>query len=287
MSRTILCGATIEDGSKKANNGAARAGVVRVRSVALPVEHGGWGFTLEPIILGLLVAPSLSGLFLAITTMAAFLARHPLKLAMADHRRGRRLARTPIAERFVLLYSMLATLGLLAAIMTASSYDFLLPLVLAAPLALIQILYDRVNRSRALLPELAGSTAMAAIASSIALSADWPRPLAFALWAILAARIIPTIIYVRARLKILHGQQASTLTVLIMHILALAVALALLWAKLASALAVVALLILLIRALLGFLRRDQTVNAKQIGIRELGFGAITVIAVALGHYFRL
>ncbi|MDX2007394.1 MAG: hypothetical protein SFU83_19325 [Meiothermus sp.] len=30
---------------------------VPLRSVALPNEHGGWGFTLEPILLGLLVAP--------------------------------------------------------------------------------------------------------------------------------------------------------------------------------------------------------------------------------------
>ncbi|VAV92581.1 Putative membrane-spanning protein, partial [hydrothermal vent metagenome] len=30
---------------------------VNVRSIALPTEHGGWGFTLEPILLGLLVAP--------------------------------------------------------------------------------------------------------------------------------------------------------------------------------------------------------------------------------------
>ncbi|HDL49896.1 MAG TPA: prenyltransferase, partial [Actinobacteria bacterium] len=34
---------------------------VRLRSVAMPTEHGGWGFTLEPIILGLLVAPSPAG----------------------------------------------------------------------------------------------------------------------------------------------------------------------------------------------------------------------------------
>ena|SRR5438045_2599608 len=35
-----------------------RASSVRIRLVALPVEHGGWGLTLEPIALGLLLAPS-------------------------------------------------------------------------------------------------------------------------------------------------------------------------------------------------------------------------------------
>lgn len=260
---------------------------VRLKTIALPVEHGGWGLSLEPVVLGLLVAPSFSGLFLAIATMGAFLARHPLKLLMADRRRGRRFARTPIAERFVLLYTMLAALDLLAAIKTTASYEFLLPLLLAAPFALIQVGYDAMSRSRALLPELAGSTAMAAIASSIAFAAGWPRPIAFALWAVLAARVVPTILYVRARLKMLHGQQAAPATALIIHTLALTVVLAFAWAKLTSALSVVALIILLARALYGFAGDDRAASAKQIGICELGFGAMTVVAVALGHFFDL
>src|SRR5438067_816253 len=148
---------------------------VRLKSVALPVEHGGWGLSLEPVVLGLLIAPSLPGLFLAMATLAAFLARHPLKLVMADRRRGRRFARTPVAERFALLYILAASFSLLAALKAASSYEFLLPLLLASPLALIQLIYDRLSRSRALLPELAGATAMAAIASSIVLAGGLSR----------------------------------------------------------------------------------------------------------------
>ena len=33
---------------------------VRLKAIALPPEHGAWGFLLEPIVLGLLVAPSLA-----------------------------------------------------------------------------------------------------------------------------------------------------------------------------------------------------------------------------------
>ena len=260
---------------------------VRLKSVALPVEHGGWGLSLEPVVLGLLIAPSLPGLFLAMATLAAFLARHPLKLVMADRRRGRRFARTPVAERFALLYILVASFSLLAALKTASSYEFLLPLVLAAPLALIQLIYDRLSRSRALLPELAGATAMAAIASSIVLVCGLSRGVAFGLWAILAARVIPTILYVRARLRKLHGQQATTATVLAIHAVAFIAALMLAWIKLIPFLAVVALLILLARALVGFSSYDHATSAKQIGIRELGFGAMTVVAVALGHYLNL
>ncbi|HKC65199.1 MAG TPA: YwiC-like family protein [Pyrinomonadaceae bacterium] len=286
MSQTVLYDKQTP-GGVLVNSDVVRAPGVRVRNIALPVEHGGWGFSLEPVLVGLLVAASLPGLFLAVATMAAFLARQPLKMVMGDRRRGRRLRRTPVAERFSLLYSTISLLSFLAAIETATSYEFLLPILLAAPLALVQLVYDRASRSRALLPELAGATAMASIASSMALAALWPRAAAFGLWAILAARVVPTILYVRARLGTLHGRKASKGVVITMHILALIAVLTLAWIKLVPALAIIALLILLVRALFGFSGYDRAVNAKQIGIRELGFGATMVIAIALGHYFNL
>lgn len=260
---------------------------VRVKNIALPAEHGGWGFVLEPVLLGLLVAPTLPGACLAIATLAAFLARQPLKMVMGDYRRGRRLRRTPIAERFALIYISVAALSFLAAIKTSDSYEFLLPILLAAPGAFIQLTYDRASRSRLLLPELAGATAMASVAASIALMGGWRRGLAFGLWALLVARVVPTILYVRARLKELHHQQASKTVMLISHNGALLVALALCWFKLAPTLPVFVFLVLLGRALFGLSRFDRAATAKQIGIRELGFGAMTVAAIALGHYFNL
>lgn len=286
MSQAISYGNQMQGGALE-NRDAARSRGVRVRNIALPVEHGGWGFSLEPVVLGLIVAPSLAALFLAMATMGAFLARHPLKMVMGDHRRGRRLRRTPLAERFALLYISVAAISFLAALKTAGSYEFLLPLLVALPLAFVQLIYDRASRSRALLPELAGATAMASIASSMALANGWGRGVAFGLWAILAVRVVPTIFYVRARLKTLHHKKASRAIVIVMHILALFIALALAWLTLAPALAVIALLILLARAIFGFTRYDRATSAKQIGIRELGFGAMTVVAIALGHYFNL
>jgi hypothetical protein len=259
------------------------SGSVRVKTVALPVEHGGWGLSLEPVVLGLLVAPSWPGLFLSVATMGAFLARHPFKIVAGDRGRGRRFPRTPIAERFVLLYGGLAALGLLAALKTAASGEFLLPLVLAAPLASIQLFYDGRGRSRELLPEVAGSIAMASVAASVALAAGWPRPTAFGLWLLLAARVVPTILFVRARLRQLHGRTARPSPVLLAHVIALALVLASVLANVVPALAVAAFLVLLLRALHGFSER-KAITAKRIGVRELVFGAMTVLAVALGHY---
>src|SRR5690606_8314064 len=60
------------------------------RAVALPAEHGGWSFWLEPILLGLLLAPTIAGLWLALASFGVFLSRQPFKIAWADRQRGRR-----------------------------------------------------------------------------------------------------------------------------------------------------------------------------------------------------
>jgi YwiC-like protein len=106
-------------------------GGVRLRTVALPVEHGGWRISLEPVVLGLLVAPSATGLALGVATLGAFLARHPFKIVAGDRRRGRRFARTPAAERFTLLYGAVALAGFVWALASARGYSFLLPLAFA------------------------------------------------------------------------------------------------------------------------------------------------------------
>ena len=53
---------------------------IRWRSIAIPAEHGGWGMLFGPILLGLLVVPSMTAVFLAVLYIAAFLARTPLKI---------------------------------------------------------------------------------------------------------------------------------------------------------------------------------------------------------------
>jgi hypothetical protein len=258
------------------------SGGIRIRPIALPVEHGGWGLLFEPIVLGLLLGPSLAGLFLSVGAVGAFLSRHPFKLAIGDWRRGRRIPRTAIAERFAILYVCLATIGLIIAIKTAG-VAFLLPLLLAAPFTIVQLFYDSVGRSRSLIAELAGSISIGAVATAIAIAGGWPRPAAFGLWVILAARTVPTILYLRARLRLLHRKSASPRVVIVVHLLAILLVLGLARAGVVPFLAVAALVILLLRAVIGFSKSGTRVTAKKLGLRELGYGALTVFAVVLGH----
>jgi hypothetical protein len=255
---------------------------IRIRPVALPVEHGGWGLLFEPIVLGLLLAPSPAGVCLSVAAMGAFLARRPFKLAIGDLRRRRRSSRTKLAERFAIFYVCIATLGLAVAIKTAG-VGFLLPLLFATPIASVQLLYDSVGRSRALMAELAGSISIGAVVTAIVIAGGWPRPMAFGLWVILAARTVPTILYLRARLRLLHRKPASPRVVIIAHLLAILIVFGLARAGVVPLLAVAALVILLLRAVISFLKSGERVTAKGLGLRELGFGAMTVFAVVLGH----
>jgi YwiC-like protein len=262
----------------------SKPGKVRIKNIALPVEHGGWGLSLEPIVMGLSVAPSIAGLCLAVATMGAFLARHPLKIVLADRARGRRFPRTPVAERFFAFYGAVAALGVVAACVTSTDLRFVWPLVLATPLAAVQLIYDVKGRTRALLPELSGATAMAAVAAAIALTAGWVPSQAFGLWAILAARIVPTIFYVRACIKRLHGKKASSMPPLVAHMAAAAAVLSLTLVGLTPILPVCVLLLLLARAVAGLYGNQQGITAKRIGFAELGYGALLVISLAAGHY---
>lgn len=146
----------------------ATAASPRLRSIALPAEHGSWGLTLEPILLGLLVAPSWGGVGLAIGAFGLFLLRWPLKVAQTS-RKQKRYARMRMALRFAGIYALLAAGGLLLGVWQAG-WRPLLPLLPALPFGLIFFLYDTQNRSRSWQAELAGPVAFAATATSIALA---------------------------------------------------------------------------------------------------------------------
>jgi hypothetical protein len=109
-----------------------------IRSVALPSEHGGWGFLIEPIVLGLLVAGSVNGLLLALAALGAFLVHQPVKVAIKDRLKGQRPPRTIWAERFALGYGLLAAIPF-GIVLPGAEEAFWLPLVMAVPFICIQL----------------------------------------------------------------------------------------------------------------------------------------------------
>ena len=257
------------------------AGSVRVRSVALPIEHGVWGFWLEPALLGLLVAASGAGVALVVAALAAVLLQTPLSLALGDRRRGRRYPRTALAWRWAAGYGAALALALVVALALAGTATILVPALLATPLVALQLGYDAQGRGREFLPEAAGAVAMGSLATSVAVAGGWGLPAALLLWALLAARAVPSILYVRARLRLERGQTPPAWPTWSAHGAAVVLVAAAAAGGVVPWVATLPYLVLGLRAVLGVSRRRVSVSARVVGFREIGFGLMTVVLLAL------
>jgi len=275
-----------QESDNKVTTIKTRSSHVRWRTVALPTEHGGWGFISEPILLGLLLAPTWGGLALGIAAFAAFLLRHPLKLYIKDIRAGRRVPRTLAARRFVLIYSGVMIAAAMLMVLLMSSLIVLVPIGLSIPLIGMQFWRDIHNKGRSLTAELAGAIATGAFASSIVLIDEWTFALAMGLWLALAAKGVTAVLYVRSRLRLERDKPASRLLTISVHVsgvllLLVATAYALLpWT------APLAMVILAIRAGIGLSSLRKARPAKVIGIQEMIYGSGFVLLVVLGYSLK-
>jgi hypothetical protein len=228
--------------------------------VTLPYEHGAGAFLLEPIVLALVVAPSRAGVFVAIGIVAVFLARQPLRFALRDRMQRKRYPRTAACERSALVLLLVAAFAF-----ACSGIAPLLPLIAALPLAATQLMLDLRNQGRTLTAELCGGLAAGAAATAIALAGGASIALSLTLWALIALRTVPSILYVRTALR---GESRTAM--LVAH------AAAVIAASLLTPLAALAMLVLFARAWIP----TDGVRAKDIGIREVAYGVLVVALLA-------
>jgi hypothetical protein len=252
-----------------------------LRAVTLPVEHGGWGFLFEPVVLGLLLGPSWDGALVGLVALLGFLARHPLRLVLADRAKRVSYPRTALATRVAALELVLAgvVFGLLALRAPAAA----LALTLAVPAGLLQLAYDARGRSRSLLPELLGSMSLGVLATAVALAGGLPLRTATMLWLILALRALASVLYVRDRLRLGRGMAISPVATWCVHAGCVAASVGLALAGLMPRLAAVAFLVLSVRALAGLSRFRHALRPKTVGQWELVYGVVTVTLVAAGY----
>jgi len=253
------------------------AALPQLRPIALPTEHGGWGFLLEPLVLAMIVAPSWCGALICAASVCAFLTRQPLRLAMQDALRRRMYPRTRWCAIFATSYASAAAVAVTAAI-AFGGWRLAIPFAVVAPLAIVNIVYDARNKSRALLPEITGPIAMASSATAIAIAGGKSMPVAFALMALLVLRGIPSIVYVRTLITRAHRQTASATLPIALHVAALIAAIALWRLGLAPIAAAIILIALLGRAVYGL--THEVPPAKTIGWREIAFGTLFVVITA-------
>lgn len=179
------------------------------RTVAVPSEHGGWGLTLEPVLLGLLIAPSLVGVVLGLGAFVAFFVRSPLKLVVIDVRRKRWLDRSQLAMRFA-IGELVVLAGIAGAALWAAGRSWLVPVVIAMPLVGVEFWFDVRSRGRRLVPELCGSIGISSVVAVIVLASGHSVSLAVGAWLVLSARAVGAIPFVRVQISRLRGTSMNT-----------------------------------------------------------------------------
>ncbi len=251
----------------------------RLRAVAMPTEHGGWSFALEPGLLGLLAVFSSAGLALAAAALLAFVARTPLKIVLVDRWRGRRLPRSVLAAR--ILFVELFLLAVLVAIAVATAQAaFWWPLAVAAPLILVELWHDMRSRSRRLVPELAGAIGIGSVAAAIALAGGEGSGLALGLWIVIGSRSGSAIPLVRVQLLRSKAQDHRLWHSDLGQVIALSVV-ALGWQG--GIVPISAVIAIAATVVFGFVAvRRPPVRAAVIGAQEVVVGLTVVLATGLG-----
>ena len=244
------------------------------RAVGLPSEHGGWGLTLEPVVLGLLVTASWSGLALGAAALVAFVARTPLKVVLVDRWRHRSLPRTRVALR--LAAGELVALVVLVGLATRSARGpFWIPLLMALPLIGVELWFDMRSRSRRLVPELAGSVGIGAVAAAIVVAGGGGATLAAAAWLVVGARAVASVPFVRYQLARGHHRPARRWAQDLAQLAAVGLVVGgrlVGWLPWAAAGAVVALAVAQV-----VLARLRPPRAVIVGVQQLVFGLAVVL----------
>jgi hypothetical protein len=249
------------------------------RAVVVPSEHGGWGLTLEPALLGLLVAPSIAGGALAIAAFLAFLVRTPLKTLLVDRRRHRLLERDRLAAR-VVVFELVALATTIAIALVRAGGTWILPLLVALPLFLTELWYDARSRGRRLVPELCGAVGISAVVASIVLAGGASWSWAIALWLVLGARAAASVPFARVQVQRLRSTAPSTRPSDLGQVTGVAVAAVAVAVDPVVLLGAVAVALVALAQLVW--SRGPARPAKVVGFAQLGFGLAVVAATAIG-----
>lgn len=259
---------------------------VKLKGVALPNEHGAWGFLFEPLVASFAVLPFISSLWIALLVIGAFLIRQPLKVVLINWQSKNRLPQATLATNSLILYEIIFLIGLFGCLFFVNPISFI-PFLVVSPFAVYQIYCDYSRQSRQLLPELTGAIAISSSAAVMALAGGWSVSSSLALWGIFIARLIPSILYIRNRLRLEKGKKIAINPVVFSNLIALGGITYLASAGLIPKLTIPIFVFLAVRAVWGLSPLRKKVKAMRIGIWEVIFGVLTVLSVILGYYFQL
>lgn len=249
------------------------------RSVAIPTEHGGWGLTIEPAVLGVWIEPSLAGVALGLMGLVAFVLRTPLKMVLVDTKRNRWMERTSLALRIAAVEAALLVALVVVAFVSAD-HPFWIPLAMAAPLMGIELWFGMNSRSRRLLPEMAGTVGIGSVAAAIVLAGGGSAAVAAGVWLVIVARAAASIPFSRLQIRRMKGHDDPKLATRIVQFVAIAMALVGWWLGWLPPAAPVAIGLLAL-----FQLQELELNppgAAMLGVQQMFVGLGIVAATALG-----
>lgn len=166
------------------------------REIVWPREHGSWSLALEPLVLGLIVAPSWGGALLAVAVAAAFFGRRPFRIAVLDVQPRRRAA-----ARRVLAGCGFVGVSALAGAVALGGWSWTIWLGPAAAFGVVFGVFDLRNAGREVAAELAGAGAFAIIPAAMVAMAGWGVMAALSVALAMSGRSGPTVLCIRACLR--------------------------------------------------------------------------------------
>lgn len=262
---------------------------VPLRPLVQPREHGVYGLFAEPVLLGMLLAPSVAGAAIAVGGAAAVVAQQPATLALADLRRGRSYPRTRVAGAVAVALAAVALLAVLGAVRATGLRPpagivsaWWAPLLVALVPAGVQFAADRRLQGKTALAQTSGAVALSALAPAIALAGGAPAWLAWTAWAGLALRAVVSVPTVRTRLRLARAQPARQAPVRVAALVLPLAAMAAWTSGLVNAVPVAVAVALAVRVLWTVRASAPAVPASHVGIAETIVGLVWVAALAVG-----
>jgi hypothetical protein len=249
--------------------------------VAIPSEHGSWGFFLEPIALSLLVAYSFEGLIIAISAFILFLANQPSSYIVK--RKPKYLLLLSI---YFTIFYLFSAIGIIVYFLIGN-INFILILPFGASI-FIMVLYkilEFYNLKRNIIVELIPQVSLVFICVSILLLKDWKFEFIIAFTIIVLSRSIHTVFYINNKLKVLKNRTPDkSLTNWVGAIFAV---LLILFASLDFSpwLSLIAFSLLILRSIFG-LFPNSIETVKIVGIKEFIYGFLFVLINVIGYNFN-
>lgn len=244
------------------------------RDVAMPKEHGSWSLALEPVALGLLVAPSVAGAWVAAIAVAGFFARRPLKIVWRE-RMGARVA----AAWRVLAGCGVVGLGALWAAVGSGEGAWAMWLVPFAGLGAVFLSFDLKNGGREEAAEIVGAAAFSTVAAAIVAAGGMSVVGALAVLVAMAGRAVPAVMFVRACVRGGKTGEYRAVPPLVTGVVAVLAAAGLaMTGELPEAVPLM-FAVFLARAAVRLLR-PSPIRARTLGFQELaiGLGYLAIVA---------